>query len=52
MKWFMAAHSAPKEVSKVDVESFHKAIGTETLKMFWLQKQPSHFSEDSDGCLP
>lgn len=28
----MAAHSAPREVSEAEVESFHKAIGTTALE--------------------
>lgn len=31
-RWFMAAHSAPLEVSKAEVESFHAAIGTRALE--------------------
>lgn len=37
-RWFMAAHSAPKEVSKVNVESFHTATGRSSLEAALIAK--------------
>lgn len=34
----MAAHSAPREVSKADVESFHTAIGKMALEAILIAK--------------
>lgn len=36
--WFIAAHSAPKEVSEADVESFHIAIGIRALEAALIAK--------------